>query len=40
VWLNHYRPITDPINGKPAASYASIRPLRIRLITWRRLLPS
>jgi len=39
VWLNRYQPITDPINGKPAASYAGIRPLRIRPITWRQLLP-
>ncbi len=39
VWLNRYQPITDPINGTPAASYAGIRPLRIRPITWRQLMP-
>jgi len=39
VWLDRYEPITDPIKGQPAASYAGIRPLRIRPITWRHLLP-
>lgn len=38
VWLNRYTPITDE-GGKPFASYAGIRPLRIRPITWRQLLP-
>lgn len=39
VWLTTYRPIVDPINDQPAASYAGIRPLRIRPITWRHLPP-
>jgi len=38
VWLSWYTPITDPINNQPAASYAGIRPLRIRAITWQDLL--
>lgn len=40
VWLRTYRPVVDPVNDQPAASYAGIRPLRIRPITWRHLLPS
>lgn len=39
VWLTHYDLDVDPRNGQPAASYAGIRPLRIRPITWRHLLP-
>lgn len=39
VWLRTYRPIIDPLNDQPAASYAGIRPLRVRSITWRHLLP-
>jgi hypothetical protein len=38
VWLRHSRPITDPINGQPAASYAGIGPLRICPLIWRQLL--
>jgi hypothetical protein len=37
VWLERYRPITE--DGRQLASYAGIRPLRIRPITWRQLLP-
>jgi len=39
VWLTRYDTVIDPRNGQPAASYAGIRPWRIRPITWRHLLP-
>lgn len=39
VWLSAYRPAVDEVNGQPVASYAGIRPLRIRPITWRLPLP-
>ena len=39
VWLARYRPIAHPATGQPAASYAGIRPMRIRPITWQHLLP-
>jgi hypothetical protein len=39
VWLTSYNPIIDPVTGQPAASYAGIRPRRIRPITWQHLLP-
>lgn len=39
VWLNTYKAIMDPSSDTAAASYAGIRPLRIRPITWRQLLP-
>lgn len=37
VWLNHYTPVTD--GELQFASYADNRPLRIRPITWRQILP-
>jgi hypothetical protein len=40
VWLDTYRPIIDPINGMPAASYAGIPPRRIRRITPASSTPS
>lgn len=40
VWLDTYRPIIDPINGMPAASYAGIPPRRIRRITPTTSTPS
>jgi hypothetical protein len=39
VWLTGYDVQIDPRNRQPAASYDGIRPLRIRPITWRTLLP-
>jgi hypothetical protein len=33
VWLDGYHTIIDPINGLPAASFAGIRPRRVRRIT-------
>ncbi len=39
VWLTGYQVVVDPRNGQLAASYAGIRPLRIRPLTWRHLLP-
>jgi hypothetical protein len=38
VWLQRYEATTDPRTGTPVASYAGLRPLRIRPITWRHLL--
>ena len=38
VWLDRYRVVTGS-SELPEASYAQIRPLRIRPITWRFLLP-
>lgn len=37
VWLDRYSPVTD--GGRQFASYAGNRPLRIRPITWRQMLP-
>jgi len=39
VWLSGYETVIEPDNQQPAASYAGIRPLRIRPITWRQQLP-
>ncbi|GAA0908690.1 hypothetical protein [Virgisporangium aurantiacum] len=39
VWLPRYDTVIEPRNGQPAASYAGIRPLRIRPITWRHVVP-
>lgn len=33
VWLDDYHVTVDPINGLPAASYAGIRPRRVRRVT-------
>jgi hypothetical protein len=38
VWLPRYEPIDGP-NEQPRACYRGIRPLRLRPITWRSLLP-
>jgi hypothetical protein len=37
VWLDRYSAVTD--DGQPFASYTGTRPLRIRPITWRQMLP-
>jgi hypothetical protein len=38
VWLDRYQPATGPAE-QLHASYAGIRPLRIRPVTWHHLLP-
>lgn len=39
VWLTGYEVVVEARNGQPAASYTGTRPLRIRPLTWRHLLP-
>ena len=39
VWLTRYDTVIDPGSGQLAAAYTGVRPLRIRPITWRQLLP-
>lgn len=39
VWLDSYAPVRDPSTGGAEASYAGLRPLRIRAVTTRRGMP-